>query len=539
MSTSSASTMSPSMKKSLLITLFLLPWFSLYSKILFPSLAQAGFESSAVIIMQLIFVIFVITFCQQPRINKSGAVFATAIIAWQVSGLTSGYLSDHFHASLIKQIEIFIHCLTGYAAWILLNETKRNDQFIFALCITLAWVLYYVLAKWHSTENTEDFDWAKRTPLFNNIRHSGFILAAIFPLLYFPLIRKVNHYYLITLGLLTAYWTFVLWSGSRGTFIASVISSGIIYLAFPKIRAHLLSISVIAFLLGWLFSISAMVHNGSVNPFRLLYLDFFAASKELATHSLSSGRSGIWSATFDAALNKSIWFGLGPNGYQFITPHIWADTVQPHSAPVQLFSEYGVFGFSILFAVLTLFIINWIKHPGSSTHKIARIALICICLASVTDGHFFYNSSLLLIALISAISFAPYSQTQKSFCFKTLLLGTAILLLIPIKNHWATFIEQQFSLTQSSQLETVKSFPSYYRPMDWLYAYDSDSELRSQAIDFGKSHGPNRCHYYLMEYFESNDDPRLLTPIKEVCATYMLRRASRIELIKIAKDRGE
>lgn len=525
------------MKKSLLGILFLLPWLSLYSKILFPTFAQAGFEHSVFILVELIFVLLVSVFCQHPKINKQGLLFILAILAWQVSGLISAYLSDHFHASLIKQIEIFIHCLTAYSAWLLLNETKKTETYIFVLCATLAWVLYYTLAKWHSLDDPYEYDWVKRTPLFSNIRHSGYFLGAIFPLLYFPLIKKINNHYFITLALLTAYWTFLLWSGSRGAFISSIIATGLIYYFFPTVRKQILSISTIAFLLGWVLAISAMANHGPVNPFRLLFLDFFAASRELTTASAGSGRSLIWILTIEYMLDHNLWFGIGPNGYEYITPYIWEGTSQPHSGPIQLFSEYGIIGFSILLALLCLFVNNWWKHPGNNQHKIARIALVSICLASATDGHFFYHFSLLLIALISALSLASFKEIQMPSKISKSTLGLlALLIILPLKSHWMTFIEQQFPLTDETQLNHVKSFPSHYRPMSWIYSFDSDPELRSQAIELGKKMGPNHCQFHLMEYFESGNNPDFLPKIQEICASYMLLRTQKIELINIAKE---
>ncbi len=164
-------TISPQLSKIILSALFLLPAFSLYIKILIPYLAQTGFDGAAIVCFEIVFIVFIALFGQHPKdISRNGLYLIAAICFWHILGIISALLSDHFYVSLIKQIEYAVHCLFAYSAWVFLSQTQKAEKMSYFLIFTLVWVVYYILATWHSHPDAYHHDWALGTPMFNNIR---------------------------------------------------------------------------------------------------------------------------------------------------------------------------------------------------------------------------------------------------------------------------------------------------------------------------------------------------------------------------------
>ena len=113
-------------------------------------------------------------------------------------------------------------------------------------------------------------------------------------------------------------------------------------------------------------------------------------------------------------------------------------------------------------------------------------------------------------------------------------------LLWPVKEHWQTYIEQQFPLKSEYQLAQVINFPSYYQPRTWQYDLSGDPSLRTKAIKFGQDKGPYKCTYFLIEYFESNSSTHksnLLDPINKLCANYALLDSGDPVLIRLGQEK--
>lgn len=210
---------------------------------------------------------------------------------------------------------------------------------------------------------------------------------------------------------------------------------------------------------------------------------------------------------------------------------------------MQLFSEYGVIGFSVLLCVLAATIQLWINRPSTTINKLARIALLAVAIGSLVDGHFYHTFSLLLISLLVALSFnkakTTSGSTKQSLCFSFTTLAIVSIFIWPISQHWSTYLEQEFPIMDDSQLEQVASFPSYYRPMYWLYHSASNPELRTKAIKLGQKHGPNKCNYFIVEYLDLQNIEKqklLIKSIKQVCSKVELNRSQNSELAKVALE---
>ncbi len=239
---------------------------------------------------------------------------------------------------------------------------------------------------------------------------------------------------------------------------------------------------------------------------------------------LSSGRTEIWIRTLSAMWQHNPLFGLGANGYIHISPHVWPNSVHPHSGPVQLFTELGIIGFTALVLCILTTLKIWSKNPSTKLQLIARIALMGISIASLVDGHFFHNFSLMYIAILIALSFSfnnsgvLAARSNLASAVGTLIISLS--LLVPIKLHWQSFLLQQAPLTDQEQFNAVSEFPSHYSPSIWLTDWNIEPELLTQAIKLGQKIGPNQCKFYQQESSTLNkqDIPKsLLIKTKLAC----------------------
>lgn len=497
--------LSPQLRKIILAFLLLTPWFSLYLKVIFPHLAQTGFDGSVITLVELIFVIFISIFGRHPKITKQGLFLLIAIAGWHLSGFISAYLSDHFYPSIIKQIEYLIHCMFAYSAWVFLSQTQKQEKMAWFLVFTFVWIVYYILCAWYINEDTYTFDWVHGTPLFNNIRHLGYLQIAILPFLLLPIVKDIKHKYIVAIILFSIFWASVIWSGARSTFLVSILVSCLLIWFYQDKRKSISFVIILSSIIGWTIALQFPTDSQSMDPYRLLFLDSRVEQGDI--NDASSGRLDIWTGLLTQVWQQNIWNGLGPDAYAFIRPMINNQVSQAHNTAIQLFSGIGVIG--IIFILYGLFSIIqiWTKAKATPIAIIARFSFIGALSASMLDGHFYHTFSLVWLMIILALSFNSATDQQKneksSLILPILIICMSAVSIFNIQKHWNTYIQQQFPLEYQEQLDKVSSYPSYYRPLKWIYSEQTKPELRKTAIKFGQKYGPRYCNYYLIEFMES------------------------------------
>lgn len=497
---------SPQLSKVLLGLLLLLPWFSLQQKTIFPFLVYTGFDGELIILCELLFAILISIFGKHPKVTKQGALLLLTLTCWHLSGLISAVLSDHFHVSLIKQLQYLVHCLFAYSIWVFLRQHGKHQLLAAALVFAFLWAVFSLAYKWINIDDPYLFNWVFGTPFFNHIRHFGFIQIAVLPLLYLPLFNSFQFKNILVLVLLTIFWSSVIWTGSRGTFLSAIIISCIIPFCLNYNKKALFTLFSVAFVFGWLIALQFPVESYVLDPYRLLFLNFengIESSKQV-----SSGRTEIWLRILNTMWNRNPLFGLGANSYDLVSPRIWPGTTQAHGGPVQLFTEFGILGFSALLLSFAVCIKIWFQCKATNLQLLSRVAILGICIASVIDGHFYFNFSLLFISTILALSFPFNTKSQQ----KTNLLAAIFILSIGIgsslliQRHWQSYMLQQVPLTDQKQLDTVKEFPSFYSPSAWLTNFNADPHLLQQALKLGQRLGPYRCKYFKQELVLSTEN---------------------------------
>lgn len=515
---------SPAMTKAILAFLFFLPATGLYLKILFPSLAANGFQDWVLIPLELVFIAFVCIFFRHPKLGKTGLGILVCLILFHLFGLLSAYFSSHFHASLMKQTEYLVHMLFAYSVWVSLLNTQRHEKLIWVLLITFVWVHYYILAAWHSNPDAYYYNWVSGTPMFNNIRHLGFIQIVIFPFLFAPMLWKIKHGNIISFILLCIFWTGVIWSSSRGTFLASIVAYLFLLYCYKNNIKALLYIGLISFFTGWWLAFQFPSESASLDPWRLLFMAEADAGR-VDINSASSGRTGIWFDTIKAAFIHNSLLGLGADGYRYIIPHIFQNTAHPHSGSVQLLAEHGIIGSALIIGVI-VFLFQFRKNE-SEVNKYQSLAVVSLAgtlLGSGVDGHFYYANTVLLVAIslalyVPARELTPQSDSPQhiSKSQPILICLLSIFLLYPVSKHWGTYIEQQFPLLDKKQLETVESFPSHYLPIKWMSSSIYDPNLKQEATYLGQRVGPRHCNFFLLDYEVSGPKDSIIQSITKTC----------------------
>lgn len=532
-------TISPQLSKTILAFLLLIPWFTLYQKILFPHFAQTGFDGQIILLAEIIFISFVVIFGQHPRLTKNGAYLLAAITFWHISGFTSAYLSEHFHASLIKQIEYLIHCMFAYCVWVFLRQTQKQERMAWFLIFTFVWAIYYIYCAWHVNEDAFNHNWVQGTPMFNNIRHLGYLQTLILPFLLLPLLSEQKSKYIVIFSLLSIFWASVFWSGTRSTFITSLLISAFICLYFKNERKNLSILFISSLIVGLLIALQFKTNSASMDPLRLFFLSS-DISEDVSVNSLSSGRLDIWIKLFSETMSRSPWLGLGANPYAYIYPMINSSVSQAHNTFIQMLSATGLIGVSLLAVIFFYTLKIWITSKANLLTMLARISIIGVCFNSLMDGHFYHTFSLVLVMITLALSFHSQPDNQNRKSLKKHLLPSIIIILVPIciyplQKHWETYIQQQFQLEFQEQIDIVAGFPSYYRPTEWIYNEQSKPNLRQAAIKFGQQHGPRFCSYYLFEFMEANSEKQLHLSrnLKKYCSTSELAHTNNDAILKL------
>jgi len=174
---------------------------------------------------------------------------------------------------------------------------------------------------------------------------------------------------------------------------------------------------------------------------------------------------------------------------------------------------------------------------------LARVSFLGAAMASMLDGHFYHTFSLAWLMIILAVSFNPAPSEKFEQSYKNSTYAIIIILVFCVfflQKHWNSYIQQQFPLTHESQLESVIEFPSYHRPIEWIYSQYSNPDLRSKALSFGQENGPRKCNYYLLEYLDAPESATSSAKqnILNLCTTYEIQKTQNTELIELLEDKN-
>ena len=285
----------------------------------------------------------------------------------------------------------------------------RVDDQVLALvvrAVLLAILIYtlFLVFTWSGLSEPEHYDWMHNPPLFQHIRHLAYFLCIGMVTAAWASMAWQGGWQRTALLMFWLVTTMMLWSGSRGAFLAASVGILILLVRFPLRRfARVWLMILLAGLAAMLVSALFPVDQPGVG-----WLSAFRRSDQAASiNQLSSGRLAIWSYLVPFIAERP-WFGWGGEGFLAV----WEGFPirQAHNGLMQLLIEWGVIG-----AVLFLSIIAWLSFKGgrlylahakageTSVTLAYGLALLAALLAlAVTDGIFYYGMPLTFLMIACA-----------------------------------------------------------------------------------------------------------------------------------------
>ena len=258
-----------------------------------------------------------------------------------------------------------------------------------AAMIALKVMVAYVVAMFvvRPLDTTRLFD-----GVFANRRFFGQVASMVVPLLAFPLLRgglsKAAHVALF--GLLTVWWMLVIASGTRGTWVALVLASGV--LAVFAWRASR----------GWI-RLQLMALAGGASLFAIFFIWLpgqlalhASIENRLANISTLSARDELWAVAW-TQVQAHPWLGVGPMHLAAIP---MTHGAHPHNSVLQLAAEWGVPAAIALLVPALIGVLRLLRKLREE----ASPDILLVCLAA----------SLLAAAaqsMVDGVIVIPYTQT--------------------------------------------------------------------------------------------------------------------------------
>ncbi|SEI62739.1 O-antigen ligase [Pseudomonas linyingensis] len=286
----------------------------------------------------------------------------------------------------------------------LLSDAPVSSLVAKAVLLAVPVYAMFLITAWVGMEVPEQHDWMNKPPLFRHIRHLayflciGMVTAAWASLAWQGGWRGAA---MLTFCLVTS---IMLWSGSRGAFLAASIGILTLSIGFPLRRcARVWLVLLFAVWAAMLVSALFPVDQSGVG-----WLSAFMRSDQASSiNQLSSGRLGIWTYLVPFIAERP-WFGWGAEGFL----SVWEGFPirQAHNGVMQLLIEWGAAG-----AALFLLIIGWLSFKGGKLYMVTAKAgkttvtlaygvslLTALLTLALTDGIFYFGMPMTYLMIACA-----------------------------------------------------------------------------------------------------------------------------------------
>lgn len=409
---------------------------------------------------------------------------------WLMIALISTLLGDHPWAAMVRWFELFSVIITTFCLYLLISQQPKLISLIaravmtsLIICITIFSAFWYLLS------DPIIHNWAGDLPIFINIRHFGYLVAAALPLGYWLLetksLEKNSKY--SALLFLTLCWALVFWLGGRGTFLG-VLAATILYCALSRQQIKwVISCIILGLLLSQLF----IVDHPSLSLFRIL--DLFINSEASNINSVSSSRMIIYQESLLYWWSNTPYLGTGADGFRYITPPIGGveGIAHPHSVVIQLLLSYGAIGLLIPSAFFLL--LSWkflqIKNKLQKTFYLSVISTIIL---SIFDGVFYHAYGLFIATIIIGIATSiawpqplntnsKDSTSNKNPVLASLLMLSALLSLIYCSLFIYQLYSSKYGCVDKNWINWNAQYPLYFSPtLNYeRYSLDDIEELKA------------------------------------------------------------
>jgi O-antigen ligase len=334
-------------------------------------------------------------------------------------GLVSAALSDYPRFALIEWVSFL---LLLWLALLWAGQVSRSndlDKWIQRLIIAVAVVIAVkVMASYLGSiiprvklDSTILF-----TEGFSNRRFFGQVATVLIPLLAYPLlnenlgrIKRVSVFLLLSI-----WWMLAIASGTRGTWLALALASGLLLIGARRTGFPWLKLQAKAFVLG----ISLFVLLFIWIP-QLLQLNT-SIENRLADITGLSGREVLWNTALEQIQTHPL-LGIGPMHLAAIRNGIAA---HPHNSALQLMAEWGIPASLALTMPLAIGLISLLrmvrKLPEGEANLLVCLlaALLATTTQSMVDGVIVMPYTQLWLVITGGWALGTYYRVipQKSDC---------------------------------------------------------------------------------------------------------------------------
>lgn len=284
----------------------------------------------------------------------------------------------------------------------ILNLSREFSAVLVALLVSIPVYAAFLVWQWSSLESPEQFDWMNGPPLFRHIRHAAYFLCVGMVAAAWAWLSYRGRW---RFSIWLAFWlaaSMMLWSGSRGGFVAASVGALMLLIKFPLKDYFggwmgLLGAVIAALLVSALFP---------VDQSGIGWLSAVLRSDQAeSANQLSSGRLGIWSYLLPY-IGERPWFGWGGEGFLAVWEGF--SIRQAHNGVMQLLIEWGVIGAALVLIMISLlFFRGGLKYlrQGRAASDILGYGvamLTALLVLSLSDGIFYYGMPITYLMIACA-----------------------------------------------------------------------------------------------------------------------------------------
>ncbi len=272
-----------------------------------------------------------------------------------IFGLASSIMNNHFRIGLIEILHVLIIFMIS---WLLASVYDKNEllKFIYRLSvISVSVYLVYFMVGYtsHITSlssplwpaNSTNYDVEKFTGIvfsetlsFSHIRFFNHIQTWTLPVFVSAIVFvRTQRYKIILFLTLSLWWSLLMQSGGRGTFLAVAASLVVVSILFPQNRKRRFCVFLGSLAVG-------------VAAYLALFYSISVPARSITRRGMS-GRLQMWEKAWSMFSEHPI-FGTGPLSYSIVeNKNVYF--AHPHNFYLQILSEWGL----VVFIIFIIFMI--------------------------------------------------------------------------------------------------------------------------------------------------------------------------------------
>lgn len=354
------------------------------------------------IIFEFITLFFALRMGWQPtdQFNILRPIVKIALLLW----LSILFVGALFSAKIpaISMISVCIWILhLGFlgAIYYMLKHWCINDQMIrlMALLVSLGaaissiFIIIYSFIIGHGS----DYDWVSAMPGFSNIRHIGYIKLLGAALSLGAIISGYDKRMHIILFIIN--FAAIIWFGSRGPFIAILLSLLAAYIFVPNFRNIKKLITILLSILS-----ATLISQTIPTPLSPSYnvLNRYEENKIDDYEKFTSGRSELWADAAQLFAKKPL-IGNGTDQFKYTAESSLGASRHPHNIMLQILFEWGLIGSSAFLFLIAMLLCNIIKDfLAARSEAIFIMPIIAAIIFSLVDGILFYALPIAILSII-------------------------------------------------------------------------------------------------------------------------------------------